>query len=351
MANIRASLTVRACLVWQTRGQHWPSCPATAAGCAVEWAVSPAALSGSPTGVKSRSRRVPVRGFDADADRWVDVGPATGVDRDELTLSTYNIWYDPKCAEIRFGHIIDLLSRDAPDVMVFQEVIPRALDIFLEQPWIRDGYVAAAVVGGDVGNYGMLLLSRLPVGRITYVRLPTQANRGFLRADLLLNGGTTVVCSVHLDSGKRSSWLRHWQLRAVFRALRDAESAVVLGDFNMRANEDHRIVAPFRDIWPALRPDEPGYTEDTSINHMRYDMKNKPRHVRFDRVLVKGSSWAPQGIELLGTEAVSKKLPRVFPSDHFGLYCRMTRSEVRGSGRFSGLADALRPRPRATRAR
>ena len=48
---------------------------------------------------------------------------------------------------------------------------------------------------------------------------------------------------------------------------------------------------PYCDVWPALRPDEDGFTEDTSINLMRYDMKDKQRQVRFDRVLLKGRHW------------------------------------------------------------
>ncbi len=80
---------------------------------------------------------------------------------------------------------------------------------------------------------------------------------------------------------------------------------------------------PIVDVWPALRPQDDGFTEDTTINLMRYDMKNKHRHVRFDRILLKGRHWAAIEIELLGTEPISRELPRVFPSDHFGVTCRL----------------------------
>jgi len=84
------------------------------------------------------------------------------------------------------------------------------------------------------------------------------------------------------------------------------------------------VRAPYRDAWPALRPGEDGFTEDTSINLMRYDMKDKHRHVRFDRVLLKGRQWTAADIQLLGTEPVAPDLPRVFPSDHFGVECLLT---------------------------
>jgi endonuclease/exonuclease/phosphatase family metal-dependent hydrolase len=208
--------------------------------------------------------------------------------------------------------------------MAFQEITPAALDVFMSQQWIRDGYVRAAVIGGHAGDYGMLMLSRLPIAGVTYTRLPTRQSRGFLQAELALHGARTVVCCAHLDSGKSSWRLRSWQLRRIFGTLKKAEDAVVLGDFNMRDSENSRIRAPYCDVWPALRPGEDGFTEDTSINLMRYDMKDKHRHVRFDRVLLKGRRWAAKDIELLGTEPISAELPRVFPSDHFGVKCRLT---------------------------
>jgi endonuclease/exonuclease/phosphatase family metal-dependent hydrolase len=272
-----------------------------------------------------RRRHVGVQTFDAATGLWSDAGDPPAAERDELTITTYNIWNDSKHAEERYCAIAELLSRRAPDVMVFQEVTPRAMELFSAQPWIRDGYSRAAVAGAEVGDYGMLLLSRLPVSDASYTRLPTRLRRGFLRAELVVDGAPLVVCCVHLDSGKSSSRLRGWQFRRIFRALRSTDDAVVLGDFNMRDSENSRIAAPYTDVWPALRPGEDGFTENTSINHMRYDMKDKHRHVRFDRVLIKGNRWAASDIELMGKDPVSAELPRVFPSDHFGVQCRLER--------------------------
>ena len=256
---------------------------------------------------------------------WTDINAADDVQRDELSLTTFNIWNDNQHAERRYLAISELLSQRTPDIIVFQEVTPSALSVFLAQPWIRADYYRAAIAGGDAGNYGMLLLSRLPITRVTYTRLPSRQSRGFLQADLSVNGSRQVVCCIHLDSGRSSSRLRSWQLRRIFAALKSVEDAVVLGDFNMRDAENGHIATPYRDVWPTIRPHDDGFTEDTTINLMRYDMKNKHRHVRFDRVLVKGSRWAAAEIELLGTEPISSDLPRVFPSDHFGVECRLRR--------------------------
>ena len=275
-------------------------------------------------------RSVPVGTFDAAANRWKDIDVAGTVERSELTVLTYNVWFSDHFAGRRFQAIADLLSRDMPDIMVFQEITPTALTVFLDQPWIRESYYRATVAGDDFGNYGMLMLSTMPISRATYTRLPTRLGRGYLCAEVTVNGNPMVVCSVHLESGKAAAGLRVRQLHRVFHSLRTADEAVVLGDFNMRSAENALITAPYCDVWPVLRPNDHGFTEDTSINLMRFDSRNKRRQVRFDRVLYKGSRWEPAAIELLGTEPISSALPRVFPSDHFGVLCRLAnRPEVR----------------------
>jgi tyrosyl-DNA phosphodiesterase 2 len=270
--------------------------------------------------------RIPIAVFDAASNRWTAADVAAGVDRDELTVATFNIWFDGYFADDRHRAIADILARDMPDVMVFQEVTPAALDVLSAQPWIRDHYLRAAAVNG-LGNYGMLMLSRLPIIRASYTRLPTRLARGFLRAEFTINGRTLVVCSVHLESGRAALGLRARQLRRIFRALRGVDNALLLGDFNMRDTENERISPPWVDVWPALRPHDDGFTEDTSINLMRLDSKNKHRQVRFDRVLFKGTGWAAKSIDLLGTQPISSAHPRVFPSDHFGVRCRFIRQD------------------------
>lgn len=285
--------------------------------------------------VLRRRRSVAVRRFDGQTQQWVDADVSASAsadvagDRDELTVATFNIWFDDYHAEQRYLAIVDLLRGRRPDVIALQEVTPAALEVFLDQPWVRNEYLSASAVGGDAGNYGMLMLSRVPITRTTYSRLPTRQSRGFLEAELAVSDARPIICCLHLDSGKSSARLRGWQLRRIFHAQKSVEDAVLLGDFNMRDAENDRIAPPYCDIWPTLRPDEPGFTEDTSINLMRFDARNKKRQVRFDRVLLKGTRWRAASIELLGTEPISPKLPRVFPSDHFGVECRL----VRGRGR------------------
>ncbi|WP_237571837.1 endonuclease/exonuclease/phosphatase family protein [Mycolicibacterium lacusdiani] len=281
--------------------------------------------------VSRRRVGVPIRAYDATTGQWRDVDvEKTDTTRDEFTVATFNVWFDEYHARRRYAAIADELKRDAPDVMVFQEVTTPALDVLLARPWIRAEYRSATVTGRRVGNYGMLILSRLPLEDAVYSRLPTAAARGLLTAGVAVNGARLTVGCVHLDSGKASARLRERQLAAIFEATADDRDVVLLGDFNMRDHEDGGIEPRYRDVWPSLRPDDPGYTEDTSINLMRLDSTQKERHVRFDRVLLKGDGWVAKDIELLGTAPISPTLPRVFPSDHFGVRCRLVRAGTAG---------------------
>ncbi len=273
-----------------------------------------------------RHRSVPVARFDAPAGRWVNVEAAPAVERDTLTLATFNIWFSDHRSGERYDAIADLLSVHDPDVIVFQEVTPEAREEFLARPWIREHYYRASATGKDFGNHGLLILSRLPFARVSYTRVPASAGRGLLQARLTINGRTMAICSVHLESGKAASRLRARQLDRVFRTVDTAEDVVLLGDFNMRDAENGRIPDRYVDAWPALRPHDDGFTEDTAVNAMLRDSKNKRRRVRFDRVLVKDGQWTPDHIELLGTTPISSASPRVFPSDHFGLLCRVVRA-------------------------
>ena len=273
-------------------------------------------------------REVSVGRFDTSAGRWVDADIAATAECDEFTVATYNIWFDDFRSRERYEAIADVLAAHTPDVMVFQEVTPAALQAFSRQRWIQQNYYCAAAVGAAFGNYGLLVLSRLPITRATYTRLPTRLERGFLTVQCMVNDLPLTVCCIHLDSGKAAAPLRVGQLHRVFHTLGTVKDVVAAGDFNMRDKENAHITAPWVDVWPTLRPDDDGFTEDTSINLMRWDSKPKARQVRFDRILVKGAAWAPASIELLGREPISAQLPRVFPSDHFGVLCRLVKRQI-----------------------
>ena len=74
----------------------------------------------------------------------------------------------------------------------------------------------------------------------------------------------------------------------------------------------------FRDVWSVLHPGEAGYTVDTDVNLMRWQVKEKVTRKRIDRVFARGG-LLPTSIRLFGDRCVGGD-PELFASDHFGLH-------------------------------
>ena len=256
--------------------------------------------------------------------------PAKSTLHDGLTVATFNVWFDDYFFETRLRAILQILKESEADVIGLQEVTVEALDVLSKDPWLRDSHFLSDVDGATFRDYGVVLLSKLPIERIEVCTLPGPMERRMVLASFVVNGEPLEIAVVHLESLKTSSRVRVQQLHALFDRLQEARHAVMMGDFNFDPSwpENSYLDPEFVDVWSHLRPGEPGFTEDTDVNRMRALRTGKTKKVRFDRVLLKTSrsSWIAQEIQRLGMTPVSPDQPLVFPSDHFGLICEMAWS-------------------------
>ena len=272
---------------------------------------------------------LPIGGYNPTTQAWryMDT-PTEDVQRDTITLATFNIWFGEHYAEARYDAISDLLEPHLPDFIAFQEVIPKSLQQFLSKPWIRENYTVSDINGSTLDDYGVVLFSRIPSTAMKLLHLPSFMGRNLLLVETVVNGSPLTIATAHLESMKRSAEMRGSQLKRTFDYLKSSENVVIMGDFNFCSSweeENDRIDLSYHDVWSLIHDDDPGYTEDTSINLMRYMLKGKHKRVRFDRILLKGTNWRPTAIELLGTQPIAHDHPDVYPSDHFGLLCRMVK--------------------------
>ncbi len=260
-----------------------------------------------------------------DRDRWVSA-PRAGEAPSEITVVTYNTWFGRFYFEERMEALIDELAGCDADVIALQEVTRPLLDMLAREPWVRDRYWLSDVGGTTFTDYGVVLLSRLPAERIELHELPSYMNRAALVAHLPVG----AMCTVHLESNRGNHDMRCAQLQTLFEILEPESNAIVMGDFNFAPPwpENDLIDPRYIDLWPHLRPNDPGYTEDTAINLMRKQVTEKDKQVRFDRILLRSArgDLEPKQIDLLGTTAISLD-PAIFPSDHFGLRARLSSHE------------------------
>ena len=264
--------------------------------------------------------------FDPQTGNWcIDSESGSPTDLAELTLVTFNVWFDDYYALERCEALLEIVRQCDADIICLQEIKTRYLNFILQQPWVQKGYQVSDFTGRTIQPYGVLLLSRLPITQLRLHRLPSMMARKLLVTGFELNRQTVEIATVHLESMKAFAPSRKRQLSLIFPALAESQHVMLMGDFNFcarRSPEENACIDPdYQDMWIVLHGDDPGYTEDTNINLMRLEKNQKHKQVRFDRMLVRSSTpgWRPASIELLGTEPISANLPNVFPSDHFGL--------------------------------
>jgi tyrosyl-DNA phosphodiesterase 2 len=251
---------------------------------------------------------------------WYDAPYVDPGGRVDVRLLTWNTWFGGHMFDERQDALLAELERRRPDVIALQEVTQALLRGLLAAPWIRADYQASQ---RDVLSYDVVILSRLPIRRMAELELPTDMGRRLLIAELAC--GLTVG-TVHLESTSEEARTRAEQLRIIQPALAArGGDAVLVGDMNFEpgdALENAALDPTFVDTWPALRPDEPGYTVDTDVNTMRLQVRSTPTHKRIDRVFVRSTGWRARSIDLVGTRPCDPD--GTFISDHFGLETVLT---------------------------
>ena len=248
-------------------------------------------------------------------DSWDD---APRVDRSaptDVRLITWNVWFGGHMFDERCEALLAELQRRRADVIALQEVTRELFFDLLHEPWVRAAYQVSPKA---MRAYDVVILSRLPIRRVVEVALPTSMGRRLVVAELACG---LAVATVHLESTREEATTRAAQLAVIQPALVDRYDDVVLaGDMNFTPDdllENAALDPSFVDVWPVLRPGEPGYTVDTDINTMRIQVRSTPVHKRIDRMFARSARWRARSIELIGTQPID--VDGTFTSDHFGL--------------------------------
>jgi len=303
-----------------------------------------------------------------------------------LSIMTYNIWGLPpkndfilKLMKIRINLIADIIIKNNPDIICFQEVsliplriLKKRLSFMYKYQYETDYF------------FDEILQRNREVETITFSKYPVcnyqvygldgnlRYNNSLIRTEF----SNFVLYNIYLQAGSKKSpgqeyyWFHYTrcridQLKRIKELIdKDMKPVIICGDFNFHLDggdewlEYNEIKDYFKDSWKVVNKKD-GFTENTDINTMRWNLKFQEKKVRYDGILYKdctvseGNSSAsphtgckvrPFFSKTVGKQSVplnkemtklfiknyisndhkkikynNKKTINIFPSDHFGV--------------------------------
>ena len=213
-----------------------------------------------------------------------------------------------------------LLESEYPDFLCFQEMTPEFLKfLYLESDSMREKY---KYVYPDSNNFDELmtrkadaitmLISKYPAIKHTTYML--QGNSSYYNSLGVTEFKNLVIFNVYLQAGSKFSpglkynWENYSRCRRqqliFIKSLIDSygndRAVIVLGDFNFELNSIHYDRTPddtenwseltflkalnLRDSFKTFHPTEPGLTENTEINTLRFLGKLEHKSLRYDGI-------------------------------------------------------------------
>ncbi|MEL6344112.1 MAG: poly(A) polymerase [Myxococcota bacterium] len=268
------------------------------------------------------------------------VHPAASVGErlpETLRVGTLNVLIDDHLtAQIktpqRVRAILEHLRRADLDLIVLQEVQPPVLKALLDTSWVQARYfVSDGPDAKTVHPYGQVILSRQAPLRLLHLRLSPRKRIIFALFDS--RDRPLEVAAIHLTSDRKpdAPAIRATQLRQLLAALAPEADHLVVGDFNFDDRHHEPLLDDFVDLWPSLRPDDPGATFDPSRNPLAALMSQQQIPRRLDRLLLRAplERLLAESIERFADTPIAGTGGGLFPSDHFGVVAQLKLNAAR----------------------
>lgn len=302
---------------------------------------------------------------------------------------TWNVWGMNKQSEcgdkymllselmlFRMEKIVGVIEKEQPDVIVFQEMSYESLGMI--KSFMRKNGLLKVFAGygenfskfspdnflkGVNRDLDIYVFSKYVPKFITQYSQP--GNLGYTNPITIISFDEMYVLGCHLQAGSKYShgqkkvWKEYARCRSeqligigdIIKKECSDRTVILCGDFNMNldGNEDEwpevkklnelKLIDSWRVIYPKTDKSQ-GFTEDTKINHMRWNMKFIEKQFRYDGILFNDTKLTPIKTSLVGTESVEMnndmfvEFMRVLgnksiiektrsntyhPSDHFGV--------------------------------
>lgn len=199
-----------------------------------------------------------------------------------LRVMTYNIHVGVGMdKKLDLARVASVINAQHPDLVGLQEVdrgVTRTqrIDEIAELAKLTGmDYAFAFNLRYQGGQYGVAILSRLPIKATDhrlYQNTREAERRGFIRAEVLVNGRTLNFVTTHLDYQYDDG--RLFEAQQLLSALKDvAAPLVVVGDFNdIPAGHAYQLMRyQFGDAWVEGRGTDEGFSYPTDKPAKRID--------------------------------------------------------------------------------
>lgn len=310
------------------------------------------------------------------------IGSGRG-EKNKFSVVTYNVFgtiEKGKYINERVKHIVsEIFSKGEPDVICLQEATSIVIDKIIEkhpeyEKWTKLDVIDENSISKEhlemVKNDGYItILTKHEFKDKELVYKGSFHDDGIMRVDIEINGMQITIYNVHTSGGtfgKKEEAVKDKQLNRIkelsllntslFKTIGSRKKdIIIMGDFNYDSNDlthykegnispeyifDDYNNLKCKDIWPMLNKRSLGATEDEIKNKFRAAMKIKDkkdrRQCRYDKIIGIMDNINPIKIELIGNLPIDiekevdgknekkeefKTMTKLFPSDHFGLYC------------------------------
>jgi endonuclease/exonuclease/phosphatase family metal-dependent hydrolase len=245
----------------------------------------------------------------------------------ELSVLTYNVWFDYRNKDTRTVEIVQLIQSVSPTIVCLQEVTYDMYTYF-ETKLGTLGYQSCfknLKQFQKIANngYGIVIFSKTPIesaGITPFIN--TKMGRYFAVVKLKEFGGLRII-STHLESLPQYMESRQHQIHQILENTQLMQDVIWTMDSNLTdsGTDCFPVGTNLTDCWiTAGSPNEARYTYDAKTND---NILNKFQS-RLDRIYYKfKSNWVQTSFQLVGNYNIpTTKAP---PSDHYGVLVKFQK--------------------------
>lgn len=240
-----------------------------------------------------------------------------------FSIMTYNIWGLVKSKDnpeymkflndsmkLRMEFIVDIVKRNNPDFFCIQEMTNMSYSFLKDE--LSKIYPYAYEENFDIErnrikrkrDVDVFVFSKYKPSTIKLYSVA--GNLGYNNSFIILEFQNITIINCYLQAGSKYSpgqepyWFHYSRCRKqelksigaiVDKYINNGKGCIMVGDFNCHLDGDLTEWPEIKefdnmkmiDVWTKLRG-EPGFTEDTDINQMRWNIKLQEKRLRFDGI-------------------------------------------------------------------